>query len=293
LKTEFVTKIPKNAISECAIATMKKFGVGINHISYGGDRLGCYFLEKGASQRPSKIVYDRKYSAISMAERNDFDWDGIFENASAFHFSGITAALGKNLPAICMDACRAAKQRGLLIFCDLNYRKNLWSPEQAKATMSSLVEFVDVLIGNEEDSEKVLGIKPNKSDIIGGKIHHEDYADVAQRISQKFGCSKVAFTLRTSLSASDNKWAGILYEDGTTHFSKEYMIRIIDRVGGGDSFSAGLIYGILNGFDAQKTLEFAVAASCLKQAIELDFNLSTVEDVENLLEGDGSGRVRR
>jgi 2-dehydro-3-deoxygluconokinase len=293
LDTEFVTKLPDNDISQCAVATLKKFGVGTNHITYGGDRLGCYFLEKGASQRPSKIVYDRKYSAISMAERSDFDWERIFENARAFHFSGITAALGKNLSDVCMDACRTAKRHGVRVFCDLNYRKNLWTPEQARETMSALVPFVDVLIGNEEDSEKVLGIKPKNSDVTSGKLDHDDYEDVARQIVERFGCEKVAFTLRTSVSASDNKWAGILYESGRAYFSREYAMHIVDRVGGGDSFSAGLIYSVLNDFDPQKTLDFAVAASCLKHSIEFDFNLSTVEDVESLINGDGSGRVQR
>jgi 2-dehydro-3-deoxygluconokinase len=293
LDTELVTKLPDNDISQCAISTMKKFGVGTRHISYGGDRLGCYFLEKGASQRPSKIVYDRKYSAISMAERNDFDWEKIFEDAEAFHFTGITAALGKNLPDVCLDACRTAKRKGIRVFCDLNYRKNLWGPEQARETMRTLVPFVDVLIGNEEDSEKVLGIKPKNSDVIGGKLNHDDYEDVTRQIHEQFGCQKVAFTLRTSLSASDNIWAGILFDEGKIFFSKEYKMHIVDRVGGGDSFSAGLIYSVLNEFDPQKTLDFAVAASCLKHTIEFDFNLSTVKEVDNLLSGDGSGRVQR
>ncbi len=293
LDTEFVTKLPANDVSQCAVATLKKYGVGTGHITYGGDRLGCYFLEKGASQRPSKVTYDRKYSAVSMAERSDFNWDQIFEDAQAFHFSGITAALGNSLPDVCMDACRTAKQRGVKVFCDLNYRKTLWTPEQARETMGSLVEFVDVLIGNEEDAEKVLGIRPKSSDVIGGRLNQSDYEDVARQIFEKFGCETIAFTLRTSLSASDNKWAGILYDKGKAYHSKEYMMHIVDRVGGGDSFSAGLIYGVVNGFEPQKTLDFAVAASCLKHAIEFDFNLSTIKDVENLLNGDGSGRVQR
>lgn len=293
IETEFVTKLPINDISECAIATLRKFNVGTSHIIYGGDRMGCYFLEKGASQRPSKILYDRKYSAISTAERSDFDWDYILENAQAFYFSGITVALGKNLPGICMDACKVARKKGIKVFCDLNYRKNLWTPEQARETMSQLVKYVDVLVGNEEDSEKVLGIKPENSDVIGGNLNRDDYEKAAHQIKSKFGCEKVAFTLRTSLSASDNKWAGMLYDNQGAKFSKEYMIHIVDRVGGGDSFTAGIIYGVVSGYESQKTLDFAVAASCLKHAIELDFNLSTVKDVETLLNGDSSGRVQR
>ena len=293
LETEFVTKLPNNDITDTALCKMRQFSVGVNKIVYGGDRVGLYYLERGASQRPSKVIYDRKYSSLSMASREDFDWDSIFEGADWFHFTGITAALSDNMPAICEDACKAAKKKGITISCDLNYRKKLWSREKAGQVMSKLVSYVDVLIGNEEDAEKMLGIHPANTDIINGKLDYKAYAAMAEEISRTYGVKKVAFTLRTSISASDNKWAAMLYADGQAYYSKEYMIHLIDRVGGGDSFGAGLIYSLYKNYEPQKAIEFAVAASCLKHTIELDFNLSTVDDVTKLMEGDGSGRVQR
>lgn len=293
LDTELVTKLPENDIADCAAATMRKFGVGVSHIAYGSGRMGSYYLERGASQRPSKIVYDRKYSALSTATRDDFDWEEIFKDARWFHFSGITAALGENLPGICLDACKTAKKMGVTVSCDLNYRKNLWSAERAREVMTSLIEHVDVVTGNEEDSEKVLGIEPFHSDVVAGKLENSDYEFIGKAITETYGCKSVAFTMRTSLSASDNLWKGMLYENGKAHFSKEYAMHIVDRVGGGDSFSAGLIYAKLSGYDSQEALEFAAAASCLKHAIELDFNLSTASEVSALANGDGSGRVIR
>ncbi|MDF2501987.1 MAG: 2-dehydro-3-deoxygluconokinase [Anaerosporomusa subterranea] len=293
MTAEYVTKVPDNDIARCAIATMRKFGVGVRHVVYGGDRLGSYYLERGASQRPSKVIYDRKYSAISMAKREEFDWETILEGVDAFHFTGITVALGEDLPGICLDACRVAKKKGVRVFCDLNYRKNLWTPEQAQHIMPEIVANVDVLVGNEEDAEKVLGVKAANSDVAKGELDRESYVDVARQLSEKYGLKAVAFTLRTSISASDNNWAGIIYADKNAYFSKEYKMHIVDRVGGGDSFAAGLIYAICNGYDHQKTIDFAVAASCLKHSIELDFNLSTVSEIEALMGGDGSGRVQR
>lgn len=293
LDTEFITKLPDNDVTDVALSKLRQFSVGVDKIVYGGDRIGVYYLERGASQRPSKVIYDRKYSSLSMASREDFDWDSILEGADWFHFTGITAALSDNMPAICEDACKAAKAKGITISCDLNYRKNLWSTEKAQSVMKNLVKYVDVLVGNEEDADKILGIKPEDTDVIGGKLNYAAYGKLAEQISKQYGVKKVAFTLRTSISASDNKWAGMLYTDGKAYFSKEYMIHLVDRVGGGDSFSAGLIYALYNNYEPQKAIEFGVAASCLKQTMELDFNLAKVSDVINLMEGDGSGRVQR
>lgn len=291
--TELVTKLPKNEVAECAVATLKKYDVGTGRIVYGGDRLGTYYSEKGASQRPSKVIYDRKYSSISMAQRSDFDWDAILDGADALLFTGITAALGEELPAICMDACIAAKKKGVTVFCDLNFRKKLWSEEKAQTVMCALMPYVDVVLGNEEDSEKVLGIKPVRSDVVSGELSREDYKSVAEEICGRFGCRRVAFSLRKSISANDNVWSGMLYENGNAEFSRSYNMHIVDRMGGGDSFGAGIIYATLEGMNTADSIEFATASSCLKHSIELDFNLSTLEDVHQLLSGDGSGRIQR
>ena len=293
LDTRYVTKAPKNDVTEAMLMNLRKFGVGLDSVVYGGDRLGVYYLERGASQRPSKVTYDRKYSSIAMASRNDFDWDEIFKDATWFHFTGITAGLSDAMPDICEDACKAAKAKGITISCDLNYRKQLWTPEKAKEVMTHLVSYVDVLIGNEEDAETTLGMKPAGTDVTSGELDYSAYTDLAKQVTDKFGCKYVSFTLRGSLSASDNKWAALLYTDGKSYFSKEYLIHLVDRVGGGDSFGAGLIYALYSGYEAQEAIEFAVAASCLKQTIEYDFNLSTVEEVKRLAGGDGSGRVQR
>ena len=293
IETEFVTKLPKNDIVKCALATMNRFRVGYRHIVWGGDRMGTYYLERGASQRPSKVLYDRKYSSISMAKPEDFDWDTILEGADVFLTSGITAALGGHLPQICLEACKTARKKGITVFFDLNYRANLWTKEEARATMETLMPYIDVVTGNEEDAEKMLGIVPGNSDVTGGKLDKQGYTDVASQIVAKYGCKAVGFTLRTSYSASDNGWAGMAYADGKAHFSKEYKIHLVDRVGGGDSFTSGLIYSYLQGYDWKKSVEFAVASSCLKQTIELDYNLSTVEEITKLMNGDGSGRVQR
>ena len=293
VKTEFVTRLPENAIAECALSTLCKFRVGTDYIARGGERIGIFYLEKGASQRPSKIVYDRKHSAFCESRPEHYDWNAIFEDVEWFHFTGITPALGESLPEICLDACRAAKERGIKISCDLNYRKNLWTRAEAKQTMEKLLPYLDVLIANEEDAADVLDIHASNTDITSGKLSREGYIEVADKISRKYGIPAVAITLRGSISASENDWSALLYKDGKPHFSKQYRIHLVDRVGGGDSFGAGLIYSMIHGFDAQKTIEFAAAASCLKQTIELDVNLSTPADVVALMGGDGSGRVQR
>lgn len=289
----FVTKLPKHAIGQGAVNRLRYYGVDVSHIVRGGDRVGIYYLEKGASQRGSVCIYDRAHSAIQEAQVSDFDWDKIFEDAEWFHFTGITPALGGNIVEICREACIAAKRRGMKISCDLNYRGKLWTRTQAYTAMTDLCKYVDVCISNEEDAKDVFGIEAEGSDITGGKLNVDGYKSVARQLAEKFGFEKVAITLRKSISASDNDWSGMLY-DGTDYcFSKEYHLRITDRVGGGDSFGAGLIYAIITGKSTQETIDFAVAASALKHSIEGDFNLVTVAEVEKLAGGDASGRVQR
>lgn len=289
----FVTKLPQHEIGQAAVNSLRKFGVDTSKITRGGDRVGIYYLEKGASQRPSKVIYDRAYSAIAMAKSEDFDWDAIFEGADWFHFTGITPALGDNVAAICMEACKAAKAHGVTVSCDLNYRKNLWSREKAGQVMSGLMEYVDVCIANEEDASDVFGIKADNTDIDGGKLNHDGYKAVAKKLADTFHFSKVAITLRTSISANDNKWAAMLYDGSEYCFSKSYDVHIVDRVGGGDSFGAGLIYASLSNYSTQDALEYAVAASCLKHSIEGDVNLVSVKEVTSLAGGNASGRVQR
>lgn len=289
----FVTKLPKHEIGQAAVNSLRRYGVDTSLITRGGERVGIYFLEKGASQRPSKVIYDRAGSAIALAEQHDFDWDSIFAGADWFHFTGITPALGRNVADICLEACKAARERGLTVSCDLNYRAKLWTREEARETMTRLVKYVDVCISNEEDAKDVFGIEADKTDITGGRLDYEAYKKVAERLAEEYGFSKVAMTLRTSISASDNGWAGLLYDGREFAFSKEYPIHIVDRVGGGDSFGGGLIYACLQNYDLQRSIEFAVAASCLKQTIEGDYNMVTVAEVEKLAGGDGSGRVQR
>ena len=289
----FVSKVPAHEIGQCAVNALRKYGVDTSKMVRGGDRLGIYFVEKGASQRPSKVIYDRAYSAISKATAADFDWDAIFEGVDWFHWTGITPALGGELPAICLEACKAAKAKGVKISCDLNYRKKLWSREDANKTMTELIKYVDVCIANEEDAKDVFGIEAEGTDIDAGKLNHEGYISVAKQISEKFGCEKVAITLRGSISANDNDWAAMLYSDGKAYFSPTYRIHIVDRVGGGDSFGGGLIYSLLSGKSEQDAINFAVAASCLKHTIEQDFNLVSVSEVESLAGGNASGRVQR
>ena len=289
----FVTKLPNNDIGQAAINSLRRFGVDTGKIKRGGARVGIYYLEKGASQRASKVIYDRAGSSIATAEAKDFDWDNIFDGIDWFHFTGITPALGGNLPKICEIACEAAKLKGITVSCDLNYRKNLWSREQACEIMGGLMQYVDVCIANEEDAGDVFGIKAESTDITGGKLSHDGYKSVAAQLKDKFGFKYVAITLRGSISASENNWAAMLYDGENYYFSKEYAVHIVDRVGGGDSFGAGLIYSMLSGKSTQDALEFAVAASCLKHSIEGDFNLVSVSEIEQLSGGDGSGRVQR
>lgn len=289
----FVTKLPSNDLAKAAVMSLKSHDVDVSDIVYGGERLGIYFVEKGASQRPSKVIYDRKNSSIATAEEKDFDWERILKGAEWFHFTGITPALGENVANICKIACETAKKMGVTVSCDLNYRKNLWSSKKAGEVMGQLMQYVDLCIANEEDAEMVFDIKANDNDITGGKLSMAGYERVAKTLSQRFNIDKVAITLRGSISANDNNWAGMLYTDGKCYFSKNYLIHIVDRVGGGDSFGGGLIYALTEGYTPQSSIDYAVAASCLKHTIEQDFNLVTVEEVKKLMMGDGSGRVQR
>ena len=291
----FVTKLPAHAIGQAAVNSLRRYGVDTSKIVRGGDRVGIYFNEKGASQRGSVCIYDRAHSAIQTADPSEFDWDAIFEGANWFHFTGITPALGPNVVQMCLEACKAAKARGIQISCDLNYRGKLWTRDQARAAMTELCQYVDVCISNEEDAKDVFGIEAEATDIYGGSLNHEGYKSVAKQLADKFGFKKVAITLRESHSAFDNGWSAMLYDVASDEycFSKKYDLHIIDRVGGGDSFGGGLIYSLLNGETTQQAVEFAVAASALKHSIEGDYNMVTVGEVEKLAGGDGSGRIQR
>lgn len=293
LDAKFVTKLPKHEIGQAAVNSLRKYGVDTSYIARGGNRVGIYFLEKGASQRPSKVIYDRANSAIYDATKEDFDWEKIFEGAEWFHFTGITPALNDTVADICLDACKTAKKMGLTVSCDLNYRNKLWTKEKAGNVMAKLCEFVDVCIANEEDAADVFGIHAEGTDVTKGNVNHEGYKSVAKQLSDRFGFSKVAITLRESISANDNNWSAMLFDGSEYMFSKKYSVHIVDRVGGGDSFGAGLIYSLINNFSSRDAIEFAVAASCLKHAVEGDFNLVSVDEVNKLSGGDGSGRVQR
>lgn len=289
----FVSKLPAHEIGQAGVNALRRYGVDTSFIVRGGNRVGIYYLEKGASQRPSKVIYDRADSAIAKAEASDFDWEKIFEGASWFHFTGITPALSDTMADITLEAVKCAKEKGITVSCDLNYRNKLWSREKAGKVMSGICRYVDVCIANEEDAADVFGIRASDTDVTTGKVNREGYKDVAKQLADRFGFSKVAITLRGSVSANDNNWAAMLYDGSDYYFSKNYLIHIVDRVGGGDSFGGGLIYALMNGYGAQETIEFAVAASCLKHSIEGDFNMVSVDEVKKLAGGDGSGRVQR
>lgn len=294
-ESSFITKVPNNDVGRAAINSMRYFGVNTSKVIYGGGRLGTYYLEKGASQRPSKVIYDRAYSSIALAEPEEFDWDVILDGVEWFHWTGINPALSQNVADICRQACVIAKKKGITVSCDLNYRGNLWSSAEAQETMTKLMPYVDVCVANEEDAEKVLGIKAAGTDVENGKLDRNGYKDVAFQICGKYGCKYVAITLRQSYSASRNGWSGMLYDatKGETYFSKTYDIQVVDRVGSGDSFTAGLIYALSNGLENEYAINFAVAASCLKHTMEGDYNRSTVLDIEKLISSGGNGRVQR
>lgn len=295
LNSRFLTVLPDNDIGFAAANSLKWFGVDTSLIKYHSGRMGLFFLEKGASQRPSKVIYDRSYSSIALSKAVDYDWDFLFDGVKWFHFTGITPALSDELADICLNACKKANKRGITVSCDLNYRSKLWSTEKAQSVMNEIMQYVDVCFANEEDAEKVLGIKAQNSDIGTGVISKEGYQYVANQICQRFGCKYIAISLRKSYSASHNGWSAMLYDTETdsAFFSKEYDIQIVDRVGSGDSFTAGVIYGLVNHKSNQDTIDFAAAASCLKHSIEGDFNRVTVDDVEQLIRSSGNGRVVR
>ncbi len=295
MDVRYVTRLPENPLTEAFEHQMRGFGVDVSKIAKGGDRMGIYFVEKGASMRPSKVVYDRKYSAIAAAKPGDIDWDQVFEGASWFHWTGITPALSDSAAALTLEACKAARARGITISCDLNYRKNLWTREKAKEVMTELVKYVDVLIANEEDSKDVFGIEAEGTDIETGKLSEAGYRDLAKKLASTFGAKKVAFTLRESFSANDNNWSALLYDAKTDSAirSRQYSIHIVDRVGGGDSFGGGLIYSMMNGYSDEEAINFAAAASALKHTIEGDFNRVSVKEVRALMGGSASGRVQR
>jgi 2-dehydro-3-deoxygluconokinase len=289
----FVTKVPDNPIGQACINFIRKHGVNTDNIFRGGERLGIYYNEIGASQRPSVVVYDRSHSSIAEARPNEFDWEKIFDGGQWFHFTGITPALGDNMAEACLDAIKTAKKMNLTVSCDLNYRKKLWTTDKARKVMTGLMEYVDYSIGNEEDAEKVFGIKAGTSDVSKGELCDEGYKYVAKQLVNNFALKGAAVTLRESFSASDNGWSAIYYDGNEFYKSKRYKIHVVDRVGGGDSFAGGLIYGLCNRYPLEYAVEFAVAASCLKQTIVGDFNQITLKEVETLMKGDASGRVQR
>tara|TARA_B100000470_G_scaffold28007_1_gene18306 strand:+ start:1011 stop:2051 length:1041 start_codon:yes stop_codon:yes gene_type:complete len=296
---EFVTRLPKTDIGECALMEMRKRGVGTSHITYGGDRLGIYFLETGAVSRGSKVVYDRANSAMAEIESGMIDWDQVFDGASWFHWTGITPAISKSAADVCLEAVKIASERGITISTDLNYRSKLWQyGGNREAIMTELTSYCDIILGNEEDAEMQFGIKPEGLDINtqGNEVKAEAFLSVCKQMMKKFPrAKKVIITLRGSISASHNSWAGVLYDGEKMYESIQYQITdIVDRVGAGDSFVGGLIYGLLNyPNEDQKALDFAVAASCLKHTIKGDANLVTIEEIEKLMNGDASGRVNR
>ncbi len=295
VESAFLTKLPDNDVGRSAVNAMRYFGVDTSQIIFDEGRMGLYYLEKGASQRPSKVIYDRANSVMSLSKTQDYDWEHILEGVDWFHWTGITPALSQDLAAICLSACKIAKAKGIIVSCDLNYRKTLWDSHQAQKTMTELVSYVDVCIANEEDAEQVLGIKAENSNVESGYLNIDEYGLVAKKIHTIYGCKYVAITLRKSYSASTNGWSALLYNaaEDKIYNSRHYDIQIVDRVGGGDSFAAGLIYGILMRKKNSDVIEFATAASCLKQTIEGDFNRTSVDDIENLLCTGGHGRVKR
>ena len=299
VETEFVTRLPKNDIAHACVMDLRKYGVGVRHIVYGGDRIGIYFLETGAVARASKVLYDRAHSAISEIQSGMIDWKAVFADAKWFHWTGITPAISRGAAEVCLEAIRVANEMGMTVSCDINYRKNLWKYGQsASEVMPELVAGSDIVLGNEEDCEKVFGIKPEGFDVTAtnGEVNAAEFESVCRQMQQRFPrAKKVIITLRGAINANHNTWGGVLYSGGVLYQSRRYDItHIVDRVGGGDSFMGGLIYG-LNTYmdDDQKALDFAVAASCLKHTIYGDFNQVTVEEVEKLMRGDASGRVSR
>ena len=292
----FISKLPKHEIGQAAVNSLRKYGVKIDYIVRGGERIGIYFLESGASQRASKVIYDRSNAAITTLLKDELNWDEIFKDAAWFHWTGITPALGKNAQQCLEYACKTAREKNVTISADLNYRAKLWTTKEAQAVMFPLMEYVDVCIANEEDAEKSLGIKVKDTNIEGAELNETGYFQMAGELKKKFNFKSVAITLRESFSASRNGWSALLIDDKDCKDpfrSKRYDVQIIDRVGGGDAFAGGLIYGLLTKSNTKDALDFAVGASCLKQTIPGDFNFVSLEEVEKLARGGGSGRVER
>ena len=294
-EAEFVTALPDNDIGRAACRELMRYGVKTDNIVYTGDRLGIFFAEKGASQRPSKVIYDRKNSAIASVDPSSFDWEKIFDGADWFHITGITPALSDSLAKISVDAVKAAKKAGLTVSCDINYRSKLWSAQKARPVMTEIMKYVDVCIGNEEDAEIVFGIKAGATDVTKGQLDTDGYKKSLQTVAETFGCKIVAYSQRKSYSASDNGWSGIIYDDEKkqVYTSAQYDIRITDRIGGGDAFASGLIYALHNNISPANAIETAAAAGCLDQTLEGDFCLFGINDVLDLAGGNSSGRVKR
>lgn len=294
IDSRMVSSVPDNAVGQACLSYMRQFGLNLDHVRKIGSRLGIYFVETGAAQRPSTFLYNRKGSSITELRPQDLEWERILEGAHWFHFTGITPALADSVAEITRQACAAAKGKGLTVSCDLNFRKKLWSPEKAREVMTGLMEYVDVLFTNEEEAETVFGIAARESDVKGGKISERGFEDVAVQLLERFDLRYVSITLRESLSATENNWSGMLFDGKRFYTSRKYhMDYIVDRIGGGDAYSSGIIYGLLTGQDLQESVEFAAAASCLKHSIHGDFNLVTFDEVLALMSGDASGRIQR
>ncbi|MFP5040787.1 PfkB family carbohydrate kinase [Parasediminibacterium sp. JCM 36343] len=293
LEGRFVSKVPKDALGQAAINHLRRYGVDTQFVARGGDRIGIYFLETGASMRASKVIYDRAGAAIADVDASEFDFDKIFEGADWFHTTGITPALSDKAAALTLEALKAAKAKGITTSIDLNYRKKLWSKEKAREVMTKLCQYVDVCIGNEEDADTTLGFKSEGTDVTKGELNLDGYKSVFKQMQAKFGFKYIASTLRESHSASDNGWSALVYDGTEFYHTKEYEVRIVDRVGSGDSFASGFIYGLVSGKTMAESAEFGVAASALKHTIHGDLNQVTVEEVMGIVKGDGSGRVQR
>ncbi|MCD6102546.1 MAG: sugar kinase [Thermotogaceae bacterium] len=289
----FVTKLPQNDFGRSVLSYIRQYGVDTKYITFGEGRLGIYFIEVGHSQRPSKVIYDRSHSTFARSDISDFNWEEILSGVDWFHFTGITPALGDNLVEICHKALSTAKQKGVTVSCDLNYRAKLWSEEKARLVMTDLMSYVDVLFANEEDAERVFGIKADDSNVVEGRLSLKGYEQVCRKLKERFDFQSVAISLRESKFANINGWSGVLLHGNEFVNARQYTVHIVDRVGAGDSFAAGLIYAFLQDMSPQDSIEFATAASCLKHTIMGDFNHITVQEVKRLVQGEGSGRVVR
>lgn len=289
----FVTRLPEHDIGQAAVNSLRRYGVDTSLIQRGGSRIGVYYMEKGASQRSSKVIYDRAHSAFSEAGEDTFDWENIFAGADWFHFTGITPALGDQAADLCLAACKAAKAAGVTISCDLNYREALWSLEEARPVMDRLVRYVDVFITNVAQASDLFDFKIDDAGRIGVTPSHEACKQAAKELVRRFGCTQVAVTIRTSVSANDNNWSAMLFDGAEYHFAKNYPIHIVDRVGAGDGFAAGLIYALLEGYTSADAIEFSAAASCLKHSVEGDYNIISVDEAAALAGGDSAGRILR